>query len=189
MNARRIVVAMTGASGAVIGIHLLKELQLTGIETHLVISRWAESTIKAETSYTLEAVQALAHAVYPVEDLAANISSGSFQTNGMVIVPCSMKTVAAVACGFSHNLIARAADVTLKEGRKLILMPRETPLSAIHLHNMLTLAHMGAVILPPCVGFYTMPETIEDVVNHLVGKVMDTLQIDNKLFTRWTGMP
>lgn len=188
MQNRRIVVSMTGASGAILGIRLLKELRNREVETHLILSQWAERTIALETPYDLEQVKSLAAAVHDPNDLAACVSSGSFRTDGMVICPCSMKSLAAVACGFSYNLIARCADVSLKEGRKLILVPRETPLSAIHLENLLKLSRMGVKILPPCIGFYTKPKTIDEAVNHLVGKVLDLLEIENNMFQRW-GTP
>ena len=187
MNPKRIVIAITGASGAILGIRILEELRRAEVETHLVISTWAERTIQMETNYTVEQVQNLASVCHPTCDLAASISSGSFYTDGMVIVPCSMKTLAAIACGFSDNLIARAADVTIKERRRLIIVPRETPLSSIHLHNMITLSNNGAIILPPCVGFYTRPNTVESIVNHISGKILDTLGIEHHLFPRWTG--
>ena len=187
MEKKRIVVAMTGASGALLGIRLLQELRKTGAETHFVLSDWARRTIELETDYTVEQVCALADVVYPADDLAASISSGSFQTDGMVIMPCSMKTLSAIANGFSYNLIARAAYVALKERRPLIVVPRETPLSSIHLRNMLSLSGDGAVLLPPCIGFYTRPKTLEDAVNHLVGKVLDELHIPHQIYPRWTG--
>ncbi|MCI9511431.1 MAG: UbiX family flavin prenyltransferase [Oscillibacter sp.] len=187
MEKRRIIVAMTGASGAVLGIRLLQELRSSGAEIHLILSEWAQKTIALETGYTVTQVQSLAHAVYPVTDMAAGISSGSFQTEGMAVVPCSMKTLAAIANGFSCNLIARAADVTLKERRRLLLVPRETPLSSIHLRNMLTLTEAGAMLLPPCVGFYARPQTLEDAVDHLVGKILDGLGIPQRLYRQWEG--
>ena len=185
MENRRIILGMTGASGAILGIRLLEALQRADIETHLVMSEWAEKTVAMETEYTAEDVKALVSVVHTPGDMAACISSGSFPTDGMVVCPCSMKTLAAIASGFSYNLIARCADVSLKEGRRLILIPRETPLSAIHLENLLKLSRLGVKILPPCVGFYTKPKTIEDVVNHLTGKILDMLEIENHMFHRW----
>ena len=176
---------MTGASGAILGIRLLQELRRADVETHLICSDWAARTIELETDTTFEAVCALADAVYANQDLAATVSSGSFHTDGMVVIPCSMKTLAAIANGFSCNLIARAADVTLKERRKLLLVPRETPLSSIHLRNMLSLSQDGAIILPPSIAFYSRPETLEDAVNHMVGKVLDMLEIPHALYTPW----
>ena len=185
MKSKRIVVAMTGASGAILGIRLLEVLGQCGVERHLILSDWARRTIELETDYTPQQVLALGDVVYPADDLAASVSSGSFQTDGMVIMPCSMKTLSAIANGFSYNLIARAADVALKERRPLVVVPRETPLSSIHLRNMLTLSEAGAILVPPCVGFYTRPKSLEDVVGHLVGKVLDELQIPHTLYRRW----
>jgi len=187
MDKKRIIVALTGASGAILGIRLLEELKKLQIETHLVLSKWAETNIKLETNFTLNKVHKLASAYYPVDDMAAIISSGSFKTDGMVIVPCSMKTLASISCGFSDNLVARAADVTIKEKRKLVIVPRETPFSVIHLKNMLNLAQMGVTILPPCIEFYTRPNTLYDMEDHLVGKILDSLNIDNEMFLRWNG--
>lgn len=185
MEAKRIVVAMTGASGAILGIRLLEALGQCGVERHLILSDWARRTIELETDYTPRQVLALGDVVYQADDLAASVSSGSFRTDGMVIMPCSMKTLSAIANGFSYNLIARAADVALKERRPLIVVPRETPLSAIHLRNMLTLTEAGAMLVPPCVGFYTRPKNLDDVVSHLVGKVLDELRIPHELYRRW----
>ncbi|EGO64359.1 UbiX family flavin prenyltransferase [Acetonema longum] len=189
MKPKRIIVAITGASGAILGIRILEELRRLEVETHLVLSQWAERTIRMETDYTVEQVRSLAGVCHPVDDLAASISSGSFHTDGMVIAPCSMKTLAAIACGFSYNLISRAADVAIKEKRRLVLVPRETPLSSIHLQNMLALSNNGVVLLPPCVGFYTRPDTVEAIVNHLTGKILDVLGFEHQLFPRWTGTP
>lgn len=185
MNKQRIVVALSGASGVILGIRLLEELKKHQIETHLVMSEWAEYNIQHETNFTLERVRKLASVSYDIKDMAAAISSGTFQTDGMVIVPCSMKTLASISCGFSHNLIARAADVTIKEKRKLIVVPRETPLSTIHLKNMLDLAQMGVIVLPPCLEFYTQPKVIDDLINCFVGRIMDSLGINNEIFPRW----
>lgn len=187
MEPKRIVIAITGASGAILGIRLLEALGQCGVERHLIVSDWGRRTIELETDYTPQQVLSLADAVYPADDLAASVSSGSFQTDGMVIMPCSMKTLAAIANGFSYNLIARAADVALKERRPLIVVPRETPLSTIHLRNMLTVCEAGAILLPPCVGFYTQPKSLDDVVDHLVGKVLDELRIPHTLYHRWEG--
>ena len=176
---------MTGASGAILGIRLLEALGQCGVVRHLILSDWARRTIELETDYTPQQVLAMGDVVYPADDLAASVSSGSLQTNGMVIMPCSMKTLSAIANGFSYNLIARAADVTLMERRPLVVVPRETPLSSIHLRNMLTLSEVGAILVPPCVGFYTRPRSLEDVVDHLVGKVLDELPIPHELYRRW----
>ena len=187
MKTKRIVVGITGASGVILGIRVLEELRRLEMETHLVMSQWAERTIQLETDYSVEQIRSLASVCHPIDDLAASISSGSFHTDGMVIVPCSMKTLAAIACGFSYNLLARAADVTIKERRRLVLVPRETPLSSIHLHNMVTLANNGVILVPPCVGFYIRPANVDMIVNHLAGKILDALGIENQLFSRWEG--
>ncbi|WP_433664929.1 UbiX family flavin prenyltransferase [Nocardia sp. CA-128927] len=184
----RIVVGMTGATGAALGVRLLQELQKRPeVETHLVISRWARSTIEWETSMTTRDVSALADVSYSPDDQGAAISSGSFRTDAMVIVPCSMKTLAAIRCGYADGLIARAADVTLKERRKLILVPREAPLSEIHLDNMLTLARMGTMIVPPMPSFYQHPVTVDDVVDHFVARLLGTLGLAADEPYEWTG--
>ncbi|SHI32515.1 UbiX family flavin prenyltransferase [Desulfofundulus thermosubterraneus] len=183
----RIILGITGASGAVYGITLLEQLKLSGIETHLILSPWAAKTIALETRWTPEQVMALASYSYTANDLAAPVASGSFMHQGMVIAPCSMKTLASIAWGYSDNLITRAADVTIKERRPLILMIRETPLSAIHLENMLKLARLGVIIMPPVPSFYQHPETIEDLVLQTTGRVLDLLGIENSLVKRWGG--
>lgn len=183
---KKIIVAITGASGAILGIRLLEELSKMQIETHLIISKWGQKTIQYETGYTVEQVCDIASKVYDSYNLAAAVSSGSFKNNGMVVVPCSMKTLAFIANGLSDNLISRAADVTIKERRKLIIIPRETPLSGIHIRNMLILSDLGASIIPPSMGFYHMPETVDDLVNHIVGKILDSLDLDNSLYKRWS---
>lgn len=182
---RRITVAISGASGAIYAIRLLEALRKKKVETHLILSEWAYVTIKAETNYLPEEVRKLASYSYAVKDLTAPLTSGSFLIEGMVIIPCSMKTLAAIACGYADNLISRAADITIKEDRKLILVPRETPLDAIHLENMLKLSRLGVVILPPMPAFYIKPSTIDDLVNHTIGKVLDQLGIHNNLYRRW----
>jgi polyprenyl P-hydroxybenzoate/phenylacrylic acid decarboxylase-like protein len=183
---RRILTALTGASGAIYGIRSLEELRRNpDIETHLILSRWAEETILSETHYSLAQVKGLSDVVYEEDDMAAAVSSGSFPVSAMLIVPASMKTAAAIAHGLADNLINRAADVCLKEGRRLILVPRETPLNLIHLQNLTNLAMAGALILPPIPGFYAKPRTIEDIVNHTVGKILDQLAIEHSLFRRW----
>jgi len=184
-SVKKIIVAITGASGVVMGVRLLEELRRVKVETYLVVSPWGERTIKLETNYTLEQIQNLANICYSSDDMMSSIASGSFRTDGMVIIPCSMKTLAAIACGFSYNLITRSADVTIKEHRRLIIVPRETPLSSIHLRNMLILSEMGAIILPPCMEFYTKPCKLSDVVDHLIGKILDILGLEHNLFTRW----
>lgn len=183
----RIIVGITGATGAVYGVRLLERLREAGVETHLVISRWGARTLLHETSFAREQVEALASEVYAPGDMGAPISSGSFRTDGMIVAPCSAKTLAAIAHGFADNLIHRAADVVLKERRKLVLAVRETPLSAIHLENMLSLARMGAVLMPPLPAFYNRPRTIDDVVDHTVARLLDQFDLDAKGAVRWTG--
>ncbi len=185
---RRLIVGMTGATGTIFGIRLLEMLRDTDVETHLVLSRWAARTLVHETSYTVEQVEALATRVYPLTDLGAPISSGSFLTVGMVVVPCSMRTLAAVAHGLGDNLIHRAADVILKERRRLVLAVREAPLSDIHLENMLKLSRMGVVICPPMPAFYNKPQSLDDLVNYLVARLLDQLDIHLDVRNRWTGL-
>ncbi len=182
---RRIVVGITGATGPILGIRFLEALGALGVESHLVLSDWAERTIKLETSYSVPEVRGLAGTFYPNGNLAAPISSGSFLADGMVIIPCSMHTLAAVAHGLGDKLITRAADVTLKERRKLVVVPRETPLNAIHLRNMLTLSEMGAAVVPPMLAFYHHPETCDDFIRHIVARVLDQLGIENDLTIQW----
>jgi 4-hydroxy-3-polyprenylbenzoate decarboxylase len=186
---RRLVVGISGASGVIYGIRLLEALKGSGIESHVVLSRAAEMTIAYETSYAIKDVKALAHTVYPVADIGAAISSGSFQTLGMAILPCSMKTLAEVATGVTATLLSRAADVTLKERRRLVLVPRETPLHLGHLRNMTAVTEMGAIVAPPMPGFYAMPQSLDDLVNHTVGRVLDLFGLDSGLVKRWTGKP
>src|SRR5246127_3270636 len=187
---RRIVVGMTGATGAVLGIELLRRLQQSpDIETHLVLSRWARATIHLETELSARDVEELADVVHSWDEQAAAISSGSFRVEGMVIAPCSMKTLAAIRMGYADGLIARAADVTLKEHRRLVLVPRETPLSEIHLDNMLALARMGTRIVPPMPAFYNRPASVDDIVAHIVTRVLDQFGIESHTATRWNGVP
>jgi len=187
---RRIIVGMTGATGAVFGIELLRQLQqCPDLQTHLVLSRWARATIHLETGLSAADVAGLADAVYPWDDQAAAISSGSFLVEGMVVVPCSMKTLAGIRTGYADGLIARAADVTLKERRRLVLVPRESPLSEVHLDNMLALARMGASIVPPMPAFYNQPTTIDDIVRHIVTRILDQFDIESPGAQRWNGMP
>ena len=187
MHARRIIVGITGATGVIYGVRLLERLRDAGVETHLVMSRWGSRTLLHETTWTRERVEALATAVYPSNDMGAAISSGSYRTDGMVIAPCSAKSLAAIAHGFGENLIHRAADVTLKERRLLVLMVREAPLSPIHLENMLKLSRIGAVVLPPMPAFYHLPQTVDEIVDHTVGRVLDQFGIDHPATMRWTG--
>jgi 4-hydroxy-3-polyprenylbenzoate decarboxylase len=183
----RLIVGMTGATGSIYGVRLLERLREAGVETHLVISRWGVRTLLHETPFTREHVEALAHTTYPPGDMGAAISSGSFRTDGMVIVPCSAKTLAGIAHGFGDNLIHRAADVVLKERRRLVLAVREAPLSAIHLENMLQLSRLGAVVLPPVPAFYNHPRTIDDIVDHTVVRMLDLCGVEVPDALRWTG--
>ncbi|WP_405806417.1 UbiX family flavin prenyltransferase [Streptomyces sp. NBC_01187] len=186
--ARRIVVGMTGATGAVYGIRLLEALAaVPGVETQLILSRWARSTIALETDRTVAEVAELADVCHGPDDLGATVASGSFPTDGMVIAPCSMKTLAAIRTGYTEGLIARAADVTLKERRRLVLVPRETPVTEVHLENMLTLSRMGGVVMPPVPAFYNHPRTIDDLVDHLVSRVLDQFGVQAPA-RRWEGM-
>jgi 4-hydroxy-3-polyprenylbenzoate decarboxylase len=184
----RLVVGITGASGAIYGIRLLERLRELDVETHLIVTSWARVTIEHETDYTLAQVKALANVTYGEGDQAAAVSSGSFLTRGMVVAPCSTKTLAAIANGFSHNLVARAADVVLKERRRLVLAVRESPLHAIHLRNMLTLAEMGVTICPPVPAFYSKPESIADIVDQTVLRILDQFDFNIPSQARWTGL-
>lgn len=186
---KRLVVGITGASGVIYGIRLLEVLRASDeVETHLVISPAAKATIAQETDWKVSAVEALADAVYDTRDIGAAIASGSFATVGMVIIPCSIKTLSAVAHSYSADLISRAADVTLKEGRPLVLVVRETPLHLGHLRLMARAAEIGAVIFPPVPAWYGRPKTLDDVINGTVGRVLLRLGFDNDLYTRWLGM-
>lgn len=181
----KIVIGFSGASGIIYGIRLLEVLHSINIQTFLIVSEWAKKNIEIETDKTLEYVKSLSSINYDNFKLDASVSSGSFLHDGMVIVPCSMKSLSSIANGYDDTLISRAASVTLKESRKLILVPRETPLSRIHLENMLKLQDAGAIILPAMPGFYHKPSTINEIVDHLVGKILDQLGIKHDLFTRW----
>ncbi|MEU5084513.1 MULTISPECIES: non-oxidative hydroxyarylic acid decarboxylases subunit B [Streptomyces] len=185
----RLVVGMTGATGAVFGVRFLQVLaQLPDVESHLVLSRWARTTIELETGLSVNEVGDLADVVHQPQDQGAAISSGSFRTDGMVIVPCSMKTLAAIRAGYADTLVARAADVVLKERRKLVLVPRETPLSEIHLENMLALCRMGAQLVPPMPAFYNHPRSVDDIVDHVVTRVLDQFDLPAPAAKRWEGM-
>jgi 4-hydroxy-3-polyprenylbenzoate decarboxylase len=181
----RLVVGISGASGVIYGLRTLEILHSMKIETHVILSQWGEKNIEIETDKTIEYVRSLATALYGNDCLAAPISSGSFLHSGMIIVPCSMKTLASIANGYDETLISRAAGVTLKESRLLVVVPRETPLSRIHLQNMLKLAEAGAVILPAMPGFYHKPTSLQDMVDHLVSKIIDQFNIRNNLSRRW----
>jgi len=186
---QRLVIAITGATGAVYGVRLLQHLSATpGIETHLVVSDAAVLTLHEETGLQRKDVEALAHVVHKNRDIGATIASGSFQSDGMVIAPCSMKTLASVAHGLSDNLVARAADVVLKERRRLVLMVRETPFNLAHLRNMTAVTEMGGIIFPPLPSFYHKPASIEEMVDHTVGRVIDLFGIAHALAPRWAGM-
>ena len=185
---RRIVVGITGSTGAIYGIRLLEVLRRTeGVETHVVISAPGKRTIVEETALSVKDVEALAHAVHDNRDIGAALASGSFRTQAMVIAPCSMKTASALAHCYGSNLIARAGDVTLKEGRPLIALVRETPLHAGHLEVLLALARMGAVVMPPMPAFYQRPKTLDDIVDHTVARVLDRLALPQDLVPEWTG--
>jgi 4-hydroxy-3-polyprenylbenzoate decarboxylase len=184
---RRLIIGMTGATGAVFGTRLLEALRGSDVEAHLVLSGWAERTIEHETGMAVADVRGLAARSYDAQDMGAAISSGSFITEGMVIVPCSMRSLAAIASGAGEHLVHRAADVVLKERRRLVLVARETPLSEIHLENMLRLARMGATILPPVPAFYNHPRSIDDLVDHVVARVLDQFRIAATFARRWDG--
>ncbi|UTY57300.1 UbiX family flavin prenyltransferase [Massilia sp. erpn] len=186
---RRIVIAITGATGAVYGVRLLQILKdMPAVETHLVVSEAAVLTLHEETGLQRREVEALAHVVHKPQNIGASIASGSFQSDGMVIAPCSMKTLAAVAHGLSDNLIARAADVMLKERRRLILMVRETPFNLAHLRNMTAVTEMGGIVFPPLPSFYHRPQSIADMVDHTVARVIDLLGLEHQLAPRWSGL-
>lgn len=179
----RIIVGITGASGAILGVTLLRELAAKGVETHLILSRWARETLALECGLTPQEIRA--DFSYPADDFNAPVASGSFRHDGMIIVPCSMKTCAALAAGLADNLLTRAADVTLKEKRRLILAARETPLSVIHLRNLLTLAQAGAVIAPPVMSFYHQPSSTADMIRQFTGRMLDLIGVENDLPIRW----
>jgi flavin prenyltransferase len=184
----KIIVGITGSSGVIYGIKLLYFLNKFEIETHVVLSKWAEKNIEIETDESIEKIKKLATFEYKENDMAASISSGSFKTDGMIIIPCSMKTLASISNGYDDNLISRAASVTIKENRKLVIVPRETPLSQIHLSNMLKLAKIGVIILPAMPGFYHRPKTINDLILHVIGKALDQFDINNEVFKRWQNV-
>ena len=185
---RRLIVGITGASGAIYGIRILQALQGTDIETHLVMSESARITLAAESDMSTADVEALASVVHNVRNIGATVSSGSFKTMGMVVAPCSIRTLSEIAWGTTSTLITRAADVVLKERRRLVLMLRETPLHAGHLQSMLQATHSGAIIMPPVPAFYARPKTLDDIVNHSVGRVLDLFDIQTDLVARWNGL-
>jgi 4-hydroxy-3-polyprenylbenzoate decarboxylase len=183
---KRLVIGISGASGVSLALTFLQQLQLhSDWETHLVISTGAQKTVELEVPESIEQIKALATHVYRSDDMAANIASGTFTTQGMVVIPCSMKTTAGIAHGYAENLLLRAADVTLKEGRKLVLVVRETPLSQIHLRNMTDLAAMGVVLMPPMLTYYNQPQSIRDMEIHIVGKVLNEFGIELPNYKRW----
>lgn len=188
-RSKRLIVAITGATGAIYGVRLLQHLrELPGIETHLLISEAGVLNLHQELQVHKRQVEALAHVVHNVRDIGASIASGSFQSDGMIIAPCSMKTLAAVAHGYGDNLITRAADVILKERRRLLLMVRETPFNLAHLRNMTAVTEMGGIIFPPLPNFYHKPNSIEDMVDHSLARVLDLFNVEHQLAPRWQGL-
>lgn len=185
---KRIIIGISGASGAVYGVELLKALKAAGVETHVVVSKTAQITLALETEYTLPQVHKLADHFYSNNDVSAAIASGSFKTMGMIVAPCSMRSLAEIATGMSTTLLTRAADVILKERRKLVMMVRETPLHSIHLRHMLTLSDMGAIMAPPVPAFYSKPANLEEMVAHTVGRVLDLFDIEHTMVKRWEGV-
>jgi 4-hydroxy-3-polyprenylbenzoate decarboxylase len=184
-----LIVGITGASGAIYGIRLLEVLSsIKNVETHLIVSEAAEAIIKYETGRRIEDVKELASFSYDIRDIGAQIASGSFKTDGMIVAPCTVKTMSAIANSYSENLLVRVGDVTIKERRQLLLLVRETPLHIGHLRSMERLCEMGAIIMPPVPAFYHKPQTIEDIVDHTVGKMLDLFGIEHTLFQRWSGI-
>lgn len=181
----RLIIGISGSSGIIYGIRLLQVLQAMPIETHLVVSKAGQLTRAYESELSVADLKALADVYHPCSDISASIASGSFKTLGMIIAPCSMKTLGEIAHGISSNLLSRAADVVLKERRRLVLLPRECPLNLIHLQNMTSITQMGGIICPPVPAFYHRPKTIDDIVNDTVGRVLDLFDIDNDLMKRW----
>jgi len=182
----RLIVGISGASGVIYGVRLLQALRKLPVETHLVMTRTAEVTLAHETRLKVGDVRRLADVAYKIDDLAAAISSGSYRSIGMIVAPCSMRSLGEIAHGITSNLLTRAADVTLKEHRRLVLVARETPLHAIHLRNMATLADMGVIIAPPVPAFYNKPKTLDDVIDHTVGRVLDLFDLDTGKVKRWS---
>src|SRR4051812_34560880 len=187
MVMRRLIIGMTGSTGAIFGVRMLEALKDSGIESHLIISKWAQRTLEHETRYSVEQVRELATVVHSQGDMGASISSGSFLTEGMVVIPCSMRTLAGIANGYGEHLVHRAADVILKERRRLVPVARETPLSEVHIENMLKLSRMGVVMLPPMPAFYNHPQSVDDIVNHIVARVLDQFGIEAPFAKRWDG--
>lgn len=181
----KLVIGITGSTGIIYGVRLLEVLKQLGVETHLVITEWAKKCLIMETNYKLEQLKSLVSEYSDDSNLASGISSGTYRTDGMIVIPCSMKTLSGIANGYDETLVTRAAGVTLKESRRLILVTRETPLTAINLENMLKLARLGVIILPPVPGFYTKPKSIDQIVDHTVGKCLDQFNIEHDLYKRW----
>ena len=181
----KLVIGITGSTGVIYGVRLLQVLKEKNIQTHLIFTEWAKKCLAMETNFTVDEVKSLATTVSDESNMAASISSGTHKMDGMIVIPCTMKTLSSIAVGYDETLVARAAGVTLKESRKLVLVTRETPLTAINLENMLKLARLGVIILPPVPGFYTKPKTIEEIVNHTVGKCLDQFNIEHNLYKRW----
>ena len=186
---RRLVVGISGASGTIYGVRLLELLKATDIETHLVMSKSAEMTLVYETDYKPKDVRALASVNHPMADIGASISSGSFPTMGMIVLPCSIKTMSEIATGVTSSLLSRAADVVLKEKRRLVLAVRETPLHGGHLRTLTTLADIGAIVAPIVPAFYNKPKTVDDIINHTVGRLLDFFGVETKVVKRWEGGP
>lgn len=184
----KLVIGITGSTGAIYGIRMLETLRKLDVQTHLIVSEWGEKCIAMETAHDIGYVRSLATTFSDERNMAASISSGTHRVDGMIVCPCSMKTLSAIANGYDDTLVARAAGVSIKESRRLILVVREAPLSAIHLENMLKLARLGVVILPPVTEFYTAPKDIDDVINHSVGKCLDQFGLEHRLYRRW-GSP
>ena len=181
----KLVIGITGSTGVIYGVKILETLKQLNIQTHLVITEWAKKCLAMETDYKLDQLKSLSTEYSDDSNLASGISSGTYRHDGMIVIPCSMKTLSSIANGYDETLVARAAGVTLKESRKLVLVTRETPLTAINLENMLKLARLGVVILPPVPGFYTKPKSIEQIIDHTVGKCLDQFNIDHDLYKRW----
>jgi 4-hydroxy-3-polyprenylbenzoate decarboxylase len=181
----KLIIGITGSTGVIYGVRLLEVLKEKNIQTHLIITEWAKKCLAMETALTIDYVKSLATNISDEINMAASISSGTHKIDGMIVIPCTMKTLSSIAVGYDETLVARAAGVTLKESRKLVLVTRETPLTAINLENMLKLARLGVVILPPVPGFYTKPKNIDDIVNHTIGKCLDQFNIEHDLYRRW----
>ena len=186
---RRLVIGISGASGAIYGVRMLEMLKKTDIETHLVMSKSAEMTLVYETSYKPKDIRELASVNHPMADIGASISSGSFQTMGMIVVPCSIRTMSEIATGVTSSLLSRAADVVLKEKRRLVLAVRETPLHGGHLRTLTTLSDIGAIIAPIVPALYNKPKTVDDIINHTVGRLLDLFGIETEMVKRWQGGP